>query len=303
MSDPELPGAPHGAPRGQASASVGGDDDLVNPNEPTMVVSKVDVRVPKKLLTPVASPAAPEPAVADPAEPTPAPPAPVAAGPAPSSAVDPAPEAVSGAESKADNGLPVVNPNEPTTVSPLGEVEVVHTPAKYALFAAVAVGFTVADQVSKIWVRDNLRVHKDEVQIIDGFLSFIHAENPGAAFSLLRDSPYRLHVFAVFTVVAVGVIGNMVRALPARDRFSNVALALVMSGAVGNAIDRLVQGTVTDFIRMYTESPSLKATLVAQFGTAEWPTYNIADIAIVLGLIMIAIHSLFLEREQAPGAA
>jgi signal peptidase II len=94
----------------------------------------------------------------------------------------------------------------------------------------------------------------------------------------------------------------MVRALPARDRFSNVALALVMSGAVGNAIDRLVQGTVTDFIRMYTESPSLKPMLIAQLGTAEWPTYNIADIAIVLGLIMVGVHSLFLEREQTPSA-
>jgi len=88
-----------------------------------------------------------------------------------------------------DNGVPVVNPNEPTTVSPLGEVEVLHTPAKYALFAAVAVGFTVADQVSKIWVRDNLRVHKDEVQIIDGFLSFIHAENPGGS-----PTGYRTHM-------------------------------------------------------------------------------------------------------------
>lgn len=183
------------------------------------------------------------------------------------------------------------------------DVGPLHTPAKYGLFGAIAVVFTVADQASKIWVRANLAEHVDERQIIPGFLSFIHAENPGAAFSLLRDSPYRLHVFAAFTVLAVIMIGNMVRTLPARERFLNVAFALVMSGAVGNAIDRVVQGTVTDFIRMYTEAPGLKAWLIAQVGTAEWPTYNIADIAIVVGLGMVAFHSLVLDREGSPAAA
>ncbi len=179
----------------------------------------------------------------------------------------------------------------------------VHTPAKYALFGVVAVIFTVADQASKIWVRGNLAEHRDELQIIPGFLSFIHAENPGAAFSLLRDSEYRLYVFGAFTVLAVLMIGNMVRTLPARERFLNVAFALVMSGAVGNAIDRVVQGTVTDFIRMYTEAPGLKSWLIAQVGTAEWPTYHIADIAIVVGLAMVAVHSLGLDREGQAAAA
>lgn len=184
---------------------------------------------------------------------------------------------------------------EPSAATP--EPGPLHTPAKYGLFAAVAMLFTVADQASKVWVRANLVEHVDERQIIPGFLSFIHAENPGAAFSLLRDSPYRLHVFAGFTVLAVLMIGNMVRTLPARERFLNVAFALVMSGAVGNAIDRVVQGTVTDFIRMYTEAPGLKAQLISNFGTAEWPTYNIADIAIVVGLGMVAFHALVLDRE------
>lgn len=195
---------------------------------------------------------------------------------------------------------------EPTATPDQGSPpELMHTPAKYALFGAVAAIFTVADQASKIWVRANLAEHRDELQIIPGFLSFIHAENPGAAFSLLRDSEYRLQIFGGFTVLAVLMIGNMLRTLPARERFLNVAFALVMSGAVGNAIDRAVQGTVTDFIRMYTEAPGLKAWLVAQVGTAEWPTYNIADIAIVVGLAMVAFHSLVLDREgqAAPSPA
>lgn len=295
MSNPELPSTAPRDARPQQGASVGVDDELVNPNEPTTVVPRVAARSPRRLSAEEPSTAAtPAPSAA----PAPADPAAVEAAPAAS----PEPPAEGPAPAGAA-AVPEVNPDSPTLASPAPLDEPIHSPGKYALFGGVALGFTVADQLSKIWVRDNLRVHKDEVQIIDGFLSFIHAENPGAAFSLLRDSPYRLHVFAVFTVVAVGVIGNMVRALPVRDRFSNVALALVMSGAVGNAIDRLVQGTVTDFIRMYTESPSLKPFLVAQLGTAEWPTYNIADIAIVLGLAMVAFHSLFLEREQKPGAA
>ncbi len=200
-------------------------------------------------------------------------------------------------ESNSESGSEAAN-NPPATAGQAGQEDTgpQHSREKYVVFGVVTVVFTILDQASKIWVRANIG-RRDEIELIDGFLSFIHAENPGAAFSLLRDSEYRLWVFGAFTIFALWVLGKMVWENPARERMLNVALALVLSGALGNAIDRAIYGTVTDFIRMYTESPGLAGFLRDQFGTAEWPTYNVADIAIVVGLGMIGFHSIFLQKK------
>lgn len=181
------------------------------------------------------------------------------------------------------------------------------TPAKIALFAVVAVGLTVLDQVTKIWIRNNLDLYyarngvprsEKEIVVIDGFLNIIHAENPGAAFGFLNDSPYRMYVFAGFTLVALVVLFRMFLELPEDDRFQNIALGMIVSGAIGNAIDRVMYQSVTDFIKMYTKHDTLAPWLIDKFGTAEWPTYNVADVAIVAGLIMFGIHYLFLEKDE-----
>lgn len=172
------------------------------------------------------------------------------------------------------------------------------TPAKIALFAGVAVGMTVLDQVTKIWVRNNLEERTDRVVVIDDFFNIVHAENPGAAFGFLNDSPYRMWVFAAFTVVALVVLFRMFLELPEDDRFQNIALGMIVSGAVGNAIDRVMYQSVTDMIDMYVAHESLGPWIRERFGTTHWPTYNIADVAIVAGLIMFGIHYLFLEKDE-----
>lgn len=172
------------------------------------------------------------------------------------------------------------------------------TPGKYILFALVTIVFTAIDQWTKILVQRNIGPLRDEIQIIDGFLSFVHAENPGAAFGMFGGSEYRMYFFAVFTVIALFVLGRMLWELPHDDRFQNVALGLITSGAVGNAIDRVMKQSVTDFIRVYTENPSLKDWLESSwYGSAEWPSFNVADAAIVVGMVMFVIHWLFLEEE------
>ena len=144
------------------------------------------------------------------------------------------------------------------------------TPAKYILFAVVTVVFTAIDQWTKILVQRNIGPLSEEVQVIDGFLSFVHAENPGAAFGMFGDSAYRMYFFGVFTVIALGVLGRMLYELPRDDRFQNVALGLIASGAIGNAIDRVMKQSVTDIIRVYTENPTLKEMLInSPYGSAE----------------------------------
>ncbi len=190
--------------------------------------------------------------------------------------------------------------SESTPATPeVEDLRAQQTPAKYILFVVVTAVFTVIDQVTKILVQKNVDPLRDEIQLIDGFLSIVHAENPGAAFGMFGGSEHRMLFFAVFTVVALVVLGRMLYELPKDDRFQNVALGLISSGAVGNAIDRVQKQSVTDFIRVYTENPSAKAFLLDNFGTAEWPSFNVADAAIVIGMGMFAIHWFFLEKDES----
>ena len=201
---------------------------------------------------------------------------------------------------------------------------------KLKIVATLAPLLLVLDQISKIWVVANLRYsgprlpppsmekmmkglndmghnpsNPSEIPLIDGFLSFIHTQNPGAAMGMLVDFEHRMYVFAVFTVVAIAVLWSMYKALPDDDRFQSVIVALITSGALGNAIDRVHKQTVTDFVKVYTEQPTLKAWCIDTFGTNEYPTWNVADSCIVVGVILYLVYYLFIERDRelAPGEA
>jgi signal peptidase II len=201
---------------------------------------------------------------------------------------------------------------------------------KLTIVAGLAPLLLVLDQVSKVWVVRNLRYsgprlpgpsmekmmqgladqgydasNTAEIPLIDGFLSLIHTQNPGAAMGMLVDFEHRMYVFAVFTVVALAVLWSMYKALPDDDRFQSVIVALITAGALGNAIDRIHKQTVTDFVKVYTEQPTLKAWCIETFGTNEYPTWNIADSCIVVGVILYLVYYLFIERDKelAPGEA
>ncbi len=171
---------------------------------------------------------------------------------------------------------------------------------KLKVFLGVTLVSLVLDQITKILVYTNLSIDRsDEIQIIPGLLSFIHAQNPNAAFGLGASlpQPYRLLVFGVFTLIAVGMMVQMFMELPAKDRFHSTTLGLILSGAVGNAIDRVHKQSVTDFIRVYTDDPELKTWCIQNFGMSEWPTFNIADAAIVVGVALYLVGYLFIKDE------
>lgn len=174
---------------------------------------------------------------------------------------------------------------------------------KYWIFLAVVLGSVVLDQVTKILVYQNLKQGRDEIRIIDGFLSIIHAQNPGAALGLLgdRDPNTRLLIFGIFTVVACGVLLHMLWQLPREDRFQSAMLALIFSGAIGNAIDRVHKRTVTDFIKVYTDIPAIKSFLLEKVGTNEYPTFNVADSAIVVGVVLFLGYYMFLDDSKQKG--
>ena len=168
------------------------------------------------------------------------------------------------------------------------------------IFAVVSVVGVLLDQLTKFWIVRNLPEGRGEMEIIPGLLSIVHRQNPGAAFGMFRDFEYRHYLFVVLTIVAAGVILDLFRRLPPTDRFMSATLGLILSGAVGNAIDRIHKRTVTDFIKVYTDIPSLKSWLLTNFGTNEWPSFNIADSTLVVGVVMFVIHQLFIDGRKKP---
>jgi signal peptidase II len=129
------------------------------------------------------------------------------------------------------------------------------------------------------------------------WFKLLYAENPGAAFGFLRnlDPQWRQIVFTLLTMVAFVVIGGITYRLPPQARLVNVALAGILAGAVGNFVDRLRFGYVVDFIDM-------------DLHFMHWPTYNVADIGITVGVVLLVADMLFnkespLAKPKKPQAA
>ena len=112
-------------------------------------------------------------------------------------------------------------------------------------------------------------------------------------------------IFAVFTIIAMIFIVYTLRDVEENDKFLVTILALIASGAVGNAIDRTYytlttpdgNGYVVDFLRVYTTG-DLAVWLDDTIGYDEWPAFNIADSAIVVGLILFFIHGIFFQQDS-----
>jgi len=147
----------------------------------------------------------------------------------------------------------------------------------WLLLSVVAIGLK---QRSKAWVLSSLPEY-EPVVVIEGFWNWYRTYNTGAAFSFLSDAGGWQLWF--FTALAVGISGLMAYWMwgTARGAWrSAVPYALVIGGAIGNVIDRLMHGHVVDFIQWH-------------IGDHYWPSFNIADSAIVLGAVGIALFGLF----------
>ncbi len=109
-----------------------------------------------------------------------------------------------------------------------------------------------------------------------------YVENPGAAWGLFRglSDGFRNFFFTLVSIAAVAFIVHYYRRLRADQRFLQVALALVLAGAVGNFIDRVARQYVIDFIEWYWWNRT----------DLRWPTFNIADSLIVIGVAMLVVH-------------
>jgi signal peptidase II len=151
----------------------------------------------------------------------------------------------------------------------------------------IAAAILLLDRISKLYIRANFSAI-DTLSVIPGFFNIVHTENPGAAFGMLADSPSTIRgaVLVWISVVIMAIIGVMLwKQRPGtHSTLSETGLALVFGGASGNLVDRLVHGTVTDFVQFF-------------FGPYEFPSFNVADSAISIGAALL-ILDLWLSRAK-----
>ena len=163
-------------------------------------------------------------------------------------------------------------------------------PKKYSILFFVTLISVVLDQVTKIYVHNSFRLG-ESVSVIPGFFSFTYVRNTGAAFGILAqaDANWRRPFFLIVPVIALVVIGMMLRQLPKNAILVSTALSLVVGGAIGNLIDRSRLGYVIDFIDFH-------------YGYhTHFPAFNIADSAICIGVGLMFLD-MFLQSRSEPGS-
>jgi signal peptidase II len=143
----------------------------------------------------------------------------------------------------------------------------------------------VLDQTSKAIVR-HLMTEGQSIPVLGKLFMLTYTQNTGAAFSLSIGSPTVNRLFfIIITFIAVGFILYLLN--QSRNKWQNVGLALVIGGALGNVVDRIFLGSVTDFLD--SDFPD--------FIMQRWPIFNIADSSIVIAICILAIYILFFEHK------
>jgi signal peptidase II len=158
------------------------------------------------------------------------------------------------------------------------------------LYLAVAGGVLMIDQATKAWAVSRLRFG-DDLNVIPGFLNFAYAQNPGVAFSMLDDhGATGRWGLSIVALVAGGLVLYFFWRTPRTDDRILGALALLLAGIAGNVTDRLRLGFVIDFIDV-------------QFGSWHYPTFNVADMAIVTGAGLMILDMFLSKRKQVSDKA
>ncbi|HEX4948613.1 MAG TPA: signal peptidase II [Blastocatellia bacterium] len=147
----------------------------------------------------------------------------------------------------------------------------------------IAIVVLIADQVTKAWATAKLQPI-DTMEIIPNFFRFTYARNRGVAFSLFADAQFEMKwiLAGISTAAAIGVLIYLWRS-GVHEKRLNYALSFLLAGIVGNLIDRVRLGEVVDFIDFHW------------YEKYTWPTFNIADAAICVGAVLLALEMM---REQ-----
>jgi signal peptidase II len=159
--------------------------------------------------------------------------------------------------------------------------------ASRAIMYGLAGAVFAADRLTK-WVIETHFSAFDSRVIIPGFFEIVHSQNSGVAFGMFAESTSQWRTVSLigFSVAALAALIVMLWRTSRVDRKTAIALALILGGAMGNVFDRVRWGTVTDFLLFY-------------IGPYQWPAFNAADSAIVIGSALLLLDFIKFKREPA----
>lgn len=158
-------------------------------------------------------------------------------------------------------------------------------------YAGIILAVVILDRWTK-WLIDTRLLLNQTIEVIDGFFNITYVRNTGVAFGIFDPmrSPLKSTVLALLTIAAVtGVIIYSWRT-PVHQKLLQVALSLILAGALGNLYDRINYGYVIDFIEVY-------------FREYRWPSFNVADSAITCGVALLALEIFRKNPNDSPGWA
>jgi signal peptidase II len=155
---------------------------------------------------------------------------------------------------------------------------------KYFWVGSIIGVVLVIDQLTKYIIETRVRLY-EVITVIPGFFNITHVRNKGAAFSLFAGAPgaFRSVFFISVSVAAIVVIAVLIK--KTGERLLILSFSLIAAGAAGNLIDRIRYGEVVDFIQWYLKS-------------WYWPSFNVADSAISIGVTLLAIDMLYQKSHK-----
>ncbi len=179
-----------------------------------------------------------------------------------------------------------------------------HRPSP-GFLAVVSITSLVADVASKLWAEKHLEGYPGFVTVVENHLTFVLAKNKGGAWGLLQGQSenVRRPFFLLVSVAAIAFIVTLYRRLQPSQHALKWGLPLVLGGALGNVFDRVRYGHVIDFIDYRADWIRKMNELVQKYApshvvTDHWPTFNVADIAICVGVALMAIDMLTARRGE-----
>ena len=166
-----------------------------------------------------------------------------------------------------------------------------HAPSSLWLWLGMALVILIADQITKVMIIGSFQL--GDSQTVTPYFNLVRVHNSGAAFSFLSSaSGWQRWFFTAIGVGAAGFIIWLLRSHPGQKLFC-FALALVLGGAVGNVIDRLLWGHVIDFLDFHWD------WLAPLFYQGHFPAFNVADSAISVGTVCLILDELLRARRAS----
>jgi signal peptidase II len=159
---------------------------------------------------------------------------------------------------------------------------------KYLILIATIVVIVFLDQITKQAILQRFKLHETLI-IIHDFFSLTYVRNPGSAFGFLNTAPewFRVPFFILVPIIALTVIFYIIKTTDDKKTLLHFAYSLIVAGAIGNLIDRILYGYVIDFLLFYWKE-----------GGPAFPAFNVADSAITVGVSLLIIDMILEGKKQ-----